>query len=101
MKKILIVIDYQNDFVNGSLGFDGAERLDEKIAERIYNYGKGNVFFTKDTHFDDYSNTNEGKNLPVVHCKKDSAGYDIYGKTKKRLKMLRLSDLRSRPLGLI
>ena len=85
MKKILVVIDYQNDFVNGSLGFDGAEKLDEKIADRIYSYGKGNVFFTRDTHFDDYPTTNEGRNLPVDHCRKGSFGYEIYGKTKKAL----------------
>lgn len=85
MKRILFVIDYQNDFVNGSLGFQGAEELDEKIVEKILEYGKGNVFFTRDTHGEDYLETREGKNLPIIHCIKNTYGWDIYGKTKKAL----------------
>ena len=85
MKKILVVIDYQNDFVDGALGFDGAEKLDEPIAEKIRSYGKGNVFYTLDTHYDNYLETREGKNLPVVHCIKNTPGWDVYGKTKQAL----------------
>ena len=85
MKKLLVVVDYQNDFVDGALGFDGAEKLDEKIAARIREYGPGNVIFTRDTHTEDYLNTREGKNLPVVHCIKGTHGHDIYGETKKAL----------------
>ena len=70
MNRYLFVIDYQNDFVDGALGFPGAETLDEKIAAKIRAYGKGRVFFTRDTHFADYLDTREGKNLPVVHCVK-------------------------------
>ena len=68
MNRYLFVIDYQNDFVDGALGFPGAEKLDEKIAEKVRAYGKGRVLFTRDTHFDHYLSTREGKNLPVVHC---------------------------------
>ena len=50
MGKYLFVIDYQNDFVDGALGFAGAEQLDGPIAEKIRSYGKGKVFFTRDTH---------------------------------------------------
>ena len=85
MKKLLVVVDYQNDFVDGALGFDGAEKLDVKIAERIREYGHGNVIFTRDTHTADYLSTREGKNLPVVHCIKGTHGHDIYGETKKAL----------------
>ncbi len=48
MNRYLFVIDYQNDFVDGALGFPGAEKLDEKIAAKVRRYGKGHVFFTRD-----------------------------------------------------
>lgn len=86
MKKILFVIDYQNDFVNGALGFDGAENLDLGIAEKIREYGEGNVWYTLDTHYEDYLETREGKNLPVTHCMKGSSGWQVYGETAKALK---------------
>ena len=85
MKKYLFVIDYQNDFVDGALGFPGAEKLDEKIAAKVRAYGKGQVLFTRDTHFENYLTTREGKNLPVVHCIKGSAGWQVYGETAKAL----------------
>ena len=85
MSRYLFVIDYQNDFVDGALGFAGAELLDGPIAEKIRTYGKGKVFFTRDTHFDNYLQTREGKNLPVIHCIKDTPGWQIYGETAKAL----------------
>lgn len=85
MKKILVVVDYQNDFVNGALGFEGAEKLDEAIAKKIREYGEGNVFFTRDTHTEDYLQTREGRNLPVEHCVKDTNGWEVYGETKVAL----------------
>ena len=85
MKKILLVVDYQVDFVSGALGFAGAELLDRPIAEKIKDYGKGNVFYTLDTHFDNYLDTKEGKNLPVPHCIKGTAGWEVYGETKQAL----------------
>ena len=50
MPRYLFVIDYQNDFVDGALGFPGAEKLDERIAAKVRQYGKGRVLFTRDTH---------------------------------------------------
>ena len=85
MNRYLFVIDYQNDFVDGALGFPGAEKLDEKIAAKIRSYGKGKVLFTRDTHFENYLQTREGRNLPVVHCIKGSEGWQIYGETAKAL----------------
>ena len=85
MKKYLCVIDYQNDFVDGALGFPGAEKLDEKIAAKVRAYGKGRVLFTRDTHFENYLTTREGKNLPVVHCIKGTQGWQVYGETAKAL----------------
>ena len=85
MNRYLFVIDYQNDFVDGALGFPGAEKLDEKIAAKVRQYGKGHVLFTRDTHFENYLDTREGKNLPVVHCVKDTPGWQVYGETAKAL----------------
>jgi nicotinamidase-related amidase len=83
MKKILIVVDYQNDFVDGSLGFPGAELLDESISRKICEYRDQGypVVFTLDTHEDDYMSTQEGKNLPVSHCLRGSNGHAVFGKT--------------------
>ena len=85
MNRYLFVIDYQNDFVDGALGFPGAEKLDGPIAAKIRAYGKGKVFFTRDTHFENYMQTREGKNLPVPHCIKGSEGWQVYGETAKAL----------------
>lgn len=88
MKKLLVVVDFQNDFVNGTLGFEGAEKLDSKIAEKISEYRENNsdVVFTFDTHSENYLETFEGKKLPVKHCVKDSEGWKIYGETGKMLR---------------
>ena len=85
MNRYLFVIDYQNDFVDGALGFPGAEKLDGKIAEKVRAYGKGHVLFTRDTHFENYLETREGRNLPVVHCIKGTPGWQVYGETAKAL----------------
>ena len=79
MKKLLVVVDYQNDFVDGALGFEGAELIGKTIKEKIENYLNENndVIFTLDTHTPDYMNTHEGKNLPVVHCVKNSEGWKV------------------------
>ena len=86
MNRYLFVIDYQNDFVDGALGFPGAEKLDGRIAAKVRAYGKGKVFFTRDTHFENYLQTREGRNLPVVHCIKGTKGWEIYGETAQALR---------------
>ena len=82
MKKLVIVVDFQVDFVNGTLGFKKAEELDEIIYNKIKQYKDNNdhVIFTFDTHDENYLNTYEGKNLPVKHCIKGSVGHSLYGK---------------------
>ena len=81
MERYLFVIDYQNDFVDGALGFPGAEKLDAGIAAKVRQYGRGHVLFTRDTHFDNYPDTREGRLLPVVHCIKGTPGWELYGET--------------------
>ena len=66
-KKILIVIDMQNDFIDGSLGTKEAQAIVPKVCEKIKNWD-GEVIFTRDTHYEDYLKTQEGINLPVEHC---------------------------------
>ncbi len=82
-ENMLVVVDYQNDFVDGSLGFEGAQKLDEGIAKLVETYQKngGTVIVTKDTHKKDYLDTREGKNLPIPHCIKEEFGWQLYGKT--------------------
>lgn len=81
MKRLLIVIDYQKDFVDGALGFDGAELLDERIARKIDEYRNAgdSVFFTFDTHHKDYLDTQEGRKLPIPHCLEGTEGHSLYG----------------------
>jgi nicotinamidase-related amidase len=85
MKKLLIVIDFQNDFVSGSLGFTVAEALEDGICAKIEEYKNDEIIYTLDTHCDNYPETQEGKNLPVAHCIKGTAGHELYGKVKKLL----------------
>ena len=83
MERYLFVIDYQNDFVDGALGFPGAEKLDAGIAAKVRSYGEGRVLFTRDTHFENYPDTREGRLLPVTHCIKGTKGWELYGETAK------------------
>lgn len=80
MKKLLLVIDFQHDFVDGTLGFKDAVKLYEPILERINIAALNNqdIIFTKDTHYQDYLDTVEGKNLPIEHCIKGTIGHSLY-----------------------
>lgn len=83
MKRLLVVVDYQNDFVDGSLGFAGAEMLDSVITDKIKRYRADaqDVVFTQDTHYEDYLSTNEGIHLLVKHCICGTRGHEFYGET--------------------
>ena len=91
MKRLLIVVDFQKDFVDGALGFPGAEKLEGPIAEKIASYRDAgdDVAFTFDTHHRDYLKTQEGRNLPVEHCIDGTPGHDLFGKVAL---MMRDSD---------
>jgi Amidases related to nicotinamidase len=82
MGRILIVVDYQNDFVNGSLGFEKAAKLEEAIVRKMEAYRRSGdeIAFTFDTHGADYLQTQEGKKLPVPHCIKNTPGWNLYGR---------------------
>lgn len=79
MKKTLIVIDMQNDFIDGSLGTAEALQIVDNVKSKIEQY-KANgdeIIFTRDTHHDNYMETNEGRHLPVVHCIEGTTGWQI------------------------
>lgn len=85
MKKALIVVDYQKDFVDGALGFEKAVQLEQAICRKIEqarDQGE-EILFTFDTHGDDYLQTQEGRDLPIEHCKKGSDGWQLYGKVEQ------------------
>ena len=84
VRKLLIVVDYQVDFVSGTLGFPRALELEEKIVDKILEYENNGdeVIFTLDTHYDNYFDTVEGVKLPVKHCVKNTSGHEIYGSVK-------------------
>ena len=76
MKKFLIVVDMQKDFVDGALGTAEAVAIVPKVAEKIRTFD-GEVFATFDTHYDNYMQTAEGKHLPVPHCIKGTEGWQL------------------------
>jgi nicotinamidase-related amidase len=79
MKKLLIVVDMQNDFIAGSLGTPKARMILPNVKAKIERYGQNGdkVLFTRDTHYDNYLTTQEGKYLPVVHCIEGTEGHLI------------------------
>lgn len=76
MRKFLIVVDMQNDFISGALGTPEAQAIVERVKDKIRGF-EGEVLFTRDTHFENYLDTQEGKNLPVRHCIKGTWGWKI------------------------
>ena len=76
MRKLLIVVDMQNDFIDGSLGTKEAQNIVDNVVDYVKNYN-GDVIFTLDTHHTNYLNTQEGKNLPVEHCIENTPGWLI------------------------
>ena len=76
MKKILIVVDMQKDFVDGALGTKEAAAIVPNVVSKIKNFD-GDIIVTYDTHFENYMETSEGKNLPVSHCIKDTDGWEL------------------------
>ena len=77
--KVLCVIDMQNDFIDGALGTSEAEAIVDNVRNKIQLYRENGdmLIFTRDTHYENYMETSEGKNLPVPHCIKGSHGWQI------------------------
>ncbi len=85
MKQLLVVVDYQNDFVSGALGFEGAQTLEAPIMQAIENTlaNGGYVLFTRDTHQANYLETREGTHIPVPHCIEGEHGHKLFGRLQQ------------------
>lgn len=86
LRKILIVVDMQNEFVNGALGSNEAKQIISNVKDKIIDVSKEEntaIIFTRDTHDEDYMNTEEGKNLPVPHCIKGEHGWELVDEIKE------------------
>lgn len=78
--RVLIVVDMQNDFIDGSLGTKEAQSIVPNVKKKIENYKRlvdSQIWFTRDSHYNDYLFTNEGKHLPVKHCMYGTSGWEI------------------------
>lgn len=84
MKKFLVVVDMQKDFVDGSLGTKEAQGIVSKVCEKIKNFD-GEVICTFDTHSENYLETSEGRKLPVKHCIKGTEGWELDENVKSTL----------------
>ena len=80
MKRILVVVDMQNDFIIGSLGSEEAKKIVDASLEKIiaYKQAQDEVIYTRDTHMKDYLHTREGSHLPVEHCLKGTWGWKLH-----------------------
>ena len=77
MNNVLVVVDMQNDFIDGSLGTKEAESIVARVAQEIKDFS-GEIVFTRDTHGDNYNQTQEGRNLPVAHCIRNTEGWQLH-----------------------
>ena len=87
MQDVLVVVDMQNDFIDGALGTKEAVAIVTKVEEKIRNFN-GTVLFTRDTHENWYLETQEGKKLPIPHCIRDTEGWQI----RRELDILRKTE---------
>ena len=87
MQTVLVVVDMQNDFIDGALGSKEAVAIVDNVRKKIEGF-TGTVLFTRDTHFDNYMDTQEGANLPVPHCIKGTKGWEI----REELEALRTTE---------
>ena len=78
MRKILVVVDMQKDFIDGALGTKEAEAIVKPVIEKMKTYQKADIYLTRDTHGEDYLETAEGKKLPVAHCIKGTEGWQLH-----------------------
>jgi len=77
MRKLLVVVDMQNDFIDGALGTKEAAAIVENVKKKITSYEPENVWATRDTHEVNYMETSEGRHLPVEHCIRGTKGWEI------------------------
>ena len=84
MKRFLVVVDMQKDFVDGSLGSREAAAIVPAVSRKIRDFD-GDIFVTYDTHFENYMETAEGRRLPVPHCVKGTGGWKLNAEVEAAL----------------
>ncbi len=92
MKRLLIVVDMQNDFIDGALGTPEAEAIVPAVKEKIRSYSPEEVIATMDTHGPDYLSTQEGRKLPVEHCIRGSSGWQLRADIAEALPQARIYE---------
>jgi Amidases related to nicotinamidase len=92
MERYLVVIDMQKDFIDGALGSEMAQRIVPEVIRKIGEYKPGNIYATRDTHFENYLDTLEGKKLPVTHCVKESEGWQIHPEVSAAMPEAKIFD---------
>lgn len=92
MRKILLVIDMQNDFIDGALGTSEAVSIVDRVVEEIQKYSPEDIIATRDTHAEDYLSTQEGRNLPVIHCVKGTMGWELNARIADALRGAAIID---------
>ena len=97
MRKMLIVVDMQNDFIDGALGTAEAVAIVDNVVKEIAKYPAENIIATRDTHEESYMDTREGKFLPVPHCIRGSHGWEIADAVKAALGSAKVLAARVRP----
>ncbi|MBE6708798.1 MAG: cysteine hydrolase [Ruminococcaceae bacterium] len=98
MKKILIVVDMQKDFVDGALGSDAAVAIVDNVVKKIEEHD-GDIIVTYDTHPENYMDTQEGKNLPVPHCIKGTDGWKLDAKVQTALDKKKFKSIEKPTFG--
>ena len=98
MKKFLIVIDMQKDFIDGALGTKEAVSIVDNVVNKIRNFD-GEIIVTYDTHSEDYMQTNEGKNLPVPHCIRGTDGWQLDSKIISALENINYTSIEKPTFG--
>ena len=98
MKQFLIVVDMQKDFVDGALGTPEAVKILPRVASKIQAF-QGDIFVTYDTHFENYMDSAEGKALPVPHCIKGTAGWQLDTQVAEALKTKNYTSVEKRTFG--
>lgn len=98
MKKILVIVDVQKDFVDGSLGTAEAVAIVPNVVKKIKEFD-GEIFVTYDTHYENYMDTSEGKNLPVPHCIKGTDGWKLNDKVAEALEGRKYTEVEKLTFG--
>lgn len=98
MKHFLIVVDMQNDFVDGALGTREAEAIVGNVVRKIESFD-GEIIATLDTHRENYMDTGEGKNLPVVHCVRETDGWRLNPRVRAALELRGFTSIEKPTFG--